>query len=112
MSRAAKRAPSPVRGVVGSKLPGAAAEELVEDEPGALLAALGFVFGLVCFDAQVKTPLTMELDLSFWSCVQSNVLLEVWTFRPPRTSLRAGREALRNGQSGLYPSRQCAALTC
>jgi hypothetical protein len=77
MRRAAKRAPRPVNGVVGSKLPAAAAEELVDDAPGALDAALGLVLGAVCFDAQVNVPLTIEFDLSFSNGVQSKVVLEV-----------------------------------
>ena len=43
MKRAAKIAPRPVKGVVGSKL--AAAALLVGEEPGALDAALGLVLG-------------------------------------------------------------------
>ena len=44
MKRTAKTAPRPVKGVVGSKL-AAAALDLVDEDPGALDAALGFMLG-------------------------------------------------------------------
>jgi hypothetical protein len=47
MKRAAKRAPRPVKGVVGSKLAAAAPLELVDEDAGALDAALGLVLGWV-----------------------------------------------------------------
>jgi hypothetical protein len=93
MKRAAKTAPRPVKGVVGSKL-AAAALELVDEDPGALDAALGLVLGWVWPFAQVYTPLTIEFALSLSNCVQSKVVLEVWMFSPPRTSLSAGSDAL------------------
>lgn len=77
MKRAAKTAPRPVNGVVGSKLIATAAEELVDEDPGALDAALGLVLGAVCLAAQVNTPLTTEFCLSFSKGVQSKVVLEV-----------------------------------
>ena len=51
MRRAATRAPRPVNGVEGSKA--AAPDLLVDEEPGALDAALGLVLGAVCAFAQV-----------------------------------------------------------
>jgi hypothetical protein len=45
MKRAAKTAPRPVKGVVGSKLAAAAPLELVDEDPGALDAAFGLVLG-------------------------------------------------------------------
>ena len=92
MRRAAKTAPRPVNGVLGLKL--AAADLLVDEEPGALDAALGLVLGAVCPFAQTAEPLTTEFCLSLLNAVQSKVVLVVWMFSTPRTSLRAGRVAL------------------
>ena len=92
MKSAAKIAPRPVSGVVGSKVD--APDLLVDEDPGALDAALGLVFGAVWLAAQVNRPFTTEFCLSFWNGVQSKVVLEVWMFSPPRTSFRAGSDAL------------------
>jgi hypothetical protein len=92
MKSAAKIAPKPASGVAGSKVD--APDLPVDEDPGALDAALGLVFGAVWPGAQVNTPFTTEFCLSFWNAVQSKVLLEVWTFSPPRTSFRAGSVAL------------------
>ena len=92
MKSAAKTAPRPVSAAVGWKVD--APDLLVDEDPGALDAALGLIFGEVWLEAQVNTPFTTEFCLSCSNGVQSKVVLEVWMFSPPRTSFRAGSAAL------------------